>query len=190
MRTYTWMPREPEVLGKPQQAVLVEHLAHGERHLATSAERDARPGVEVDAQLVGMVEVLAPHRPGVPVDHAQVDPPHEMRGVVGHELARVTAAGESDGGRLQPLRRSVGNALLKERLAGDAVHPALHHGRALAQAAHDRLLALDVVVDEVDLRQPHLREEQLVRVAHAQLVAAHVEDCGLRFCGGHCWKDA
>ena len=140
-------------LREAAQAVLVEHLAHAQRHLADLVERNARPGVEVDPQLVGVVEVRAAHRPRVPVDHAEVDPPQQVGGVVGHELARVAPAGERHGGGLQPLGRAVRDSLLEERLAADAVHPALQHGRAIAQAAHDRLLALEVVVDEVELRQ-------------------------------------
>ena len=177
-------------LGKAEQAVLVEHLAHAERDLAHLRERHVGLGVEIDAQLVRMVEVGAAHRPRVPVDHAEVHAPHQMRRVVGHQLARVAAAGKGDGRRLQPLGRAVGHALLKERLALHAVHPALHHRRALAQAAHDRLGALDVVVDEIELGQLALREEQLAGVAHAQLVAADVDGGGLSLLGSHCWKDA
>ena len=70
--------------------MLLQHLAHAERDLAHLGERHLRAGVEVDAQLVGMVEIGAAHRPGIPVDHAEVDAPDEMGGVVGHELARVS----------------------------------------------------------------------------------------------------
>ena len=113
-----------------------------------------------------------------------------MRGVVGHELARVAAAGKRDGRRLQPLGRAVGHALLKERLALHAVDPALHHRRPVAQSAHDRLRALDVVLDEIELRQLALGEEQLARIAHAQLVPADVDRGGLSLLRSHCWKDA
>ena len=48
--------------------------------------------VEVDAQLVGMVEVGAPRRPRVEVDHAEVHRPDQVRGVVGDELLGAAAA--------------------------------------------------------------------------------------------------
>jgi hypothetical protein len=153
-----------------------ERLAHPERDRPHLGEPDLGTGVEVDPQLVGMVEVVPPHRPWVPVDHPEVRAPDEVRRVVGHELARVAARRERDRGGLQPLRRAVRDALLEERLARDPVDPALHHGRPLAQVAHDRLLALEVVVDEVELRQPALREEHLARAADAHLLVADVDD--------------
>ena len=137
--------------------MLLEHLAHAERDLAHLREGHARLRVEIDAQLVGAVEVLASHRPGVPVDHAEVHAPHEVGRVVGHELARVAAAREGHGRRLQPPRRAVGDALLEEGLALHAVHPALHHRGPLAQPAHHRLLALHVVLDEIELRDARRR---------------------------------
>ena len=85
---------------------------------------------------------------------------------------------------------AVGHPLLEERLARHAVDPALHHRRALAQMAHDRLLALQVVVDEVELGEPALGEEELARVAHAHLSPADLDDDVLALVACHCWKDA
>ena len=119
-----------------------------------------------------MVEVGAADGPWVPVDHAEVHAPDEVRGVVRNELARGAAAGERDGRGLDPLRRRLRHALLEERLARHPVDPALHHRRALAQAAEDRRGALDVVVDEIELREAALGEERLGGAADAQLAAA------------------
>ena len=145
--------------------------------------------IQIHAQLVRVVEVRPAHGPRVPVDHAEVHRPRQVRGIVGDQLARVAAARERDRRRLQPRGRAVGHALLEERLAVHAIHPALHHRGALAQVTHDRLLALQVVVDEVHLRQPSFGEEDLVGIADAQLVAAHLEHRGLAVRGRHCWKD-
>ncbi len=162
-------------LGKAEELVLVEHLAHGERDTTHHREVDTRPRIEIDAQLVWMVEVGAAHRPRVPVDHAQVRGPDEMGRVVGHQLARVATAGERDSRRLQPFGCSIGDALLKEGLARDPVDPPLHDGGSLLQMAHHSLLALDVVSDQVELREARLGEEELVRFGDAQLPATHLE---------------
>ncbi len=151
--------------------MLLEHLAHHQRHLADLRERDVRLRVEVDAQLVGMVGVGAAHRPGVPVDHAEVDPPHEVGGVVDHELAGGATAGELDDRGLQPLGRVIGDALLEEGLAGNAVDPALHHGGALAQVHEHGLGALDVVADQVELGEAGLGKVELGRTGDPQLLA-------------------
>ena len=204
-------------LGKSEQPVLVEDLAHAQGDLADLGERPARTRVEVHAQLIGMVEVAATNRPRIPVDHAEVDRPHEVRGVVGHQLARMAPAGEGHGGRLDPLGCAVGDALLKEGVAVDAVDPALHHRRALFEVAHDRDLALEVVGDEVHLREAERRKEHLARVADAHLAPAGLHQRRLLLLslglvllpglalllllgllpllaplllGRHCWKDA
>ena len=57
-----------------------------------NAEADARRRVEVDSELVRAVEIGAPARPGVEVDHPEVDRPDEVRGIVGAELGRAAAA--------------------------------------------------------------------------------------------------
>ncbi len=107
-----------------------------------------------------------------------------MGGVVGHELAGGAAAGEGDGRGLDPLGRGAGDALLEEGLALHSVDPALHHGGALAQVADDGRRALDVVVDEVELRQAALGEEGLGGAADAQLAPVHLENDVLLL-GGH-----
>ena len=112
--------------------------------------------------------------------------PHRQVGaVVRHQLAGVAPAGERHGGGLQPFRSAGRNPLLEERLASDAVHPPLQDGGALAQATHDRLLALDVVVGEVELRQPRLREEDLPRVAEPHLASAGLQLDALTLLRGH-----
>ena len=79
MRTLTWMPREPEVFGKPVSPCSASTSRTPCGDGADLVEADLRRRVEVDAQLVGMVEVAAAHRPRVPVDHAEVDAPGEVR---------------------------------------------------------------------------------------------------------------
>ena len=68
-----------------------------------------------------MVEVRPAHRPGIEVDHAQVQRPHHVRGVGDHQLTRLAPAGEAHRRRLEPVRRAGRDPLLEEGLAGDAV---------------------------------------------------------------------
>ena len=178
-------PPRARGLREALEGVLLQHLAHDQRHLADLVEGDPRAGVEVHPQLVGVVEVRAAHRPGIPVDHPEVHAPQQVGPVVGDQLAGVAPAGEGHGGGLQPLRRALGHPLLEERLPAHAVHPPLQDGGAVAQAAHDRVLALDVVVGEVELRQAGLGEEHLARVAQANLAAAGAQHDALTLLRGH-----
>ena len=148
----TWI-RGTRGLREADQAVLLEHLAHAPGDGADLVEVDLGHRVEVDPQLVGMVEVAAPNRPGVPVDHAEVDSPSEVRGVGGDELACVRPLGNGTVAvSASPARCRA--RVLEEEIAVDAVDPALERRRTVAQVPYGRLLALEVVVDEVELRDP------------------------------------
>ena len=116
-----------------------------------------------------MVELRRADLPRVPVDHAEVDAPDEVGGVVRRQLPRRPAARERDGRRLQPVGRRVGDPLLKERLGGGAVREPLEHGRAVAQLVEHRLGEPQVVVDQPALGDPRLREDQLVRTGDPDL---------------------
>src|SRR5215207_5764884 len=70
------------------QPVLGEHLAHDHRGAAHGIPPDAGRRVEVDAQLVGMVQIASPRGPRVEVDDAEVDRPDQVCGIVGHQLLR------------------------------------------------------------------------------------------------------
>ena len=157
------------------QAVVGEHVADDERGAAHDVPLDARRRVEVDAQLVGRVQVVAARRPGVEVDHAEVDRPHQVRGIVGDELLGRAPGGERHGRGLQPLRHVARDALLPDRLLEDAVDEALEHGRALAQVDRHRLRRLEVVLDEVELRPAGVREVHLGRVGQPDLAPRRLD---------------
>ncbi len=130
-----------------------------------------------------MVEVGAAHGPGVPVDHAEVDPPHEVGGVGDDELAGGAPGGELHDRGLQPLGGVVGDALLKEGLARDPVDPPLHHGGPLAEVHEHGLGALDVVGDQVELGEAGLGEVELGGARDPQLAAS--SDVLLRVAASH-----
>ena len=121
IRTLTWIPREPEVFGKPSRPWSASTSRTHHRHLAHLVEARLRRRVEVDAQLVGMVEVGAPRRPRVEVDHPEVDRPDQVRGVVGDRArwrcarsgtsrsrsrsSRAPSSAPASGRRTRPRRR-------------------------------------------------------------------------------------
>ena len=113
----------------------------------------------------------APRRPRVEVDHAEVDRPHEVRLVVGHELLGGAPGRERDRRRLQPVRHLLRHALLPDRLLHDPVDEALHHRRALAHVDEHRVGDRHVVLGEVELRPAGLGEVDLRRVGEPDLAA-------------------
>ena len=142
---------------------------HDERHLSHLFEADLGRRIEVDAQLVGVVEVRTPRRPRVEVDDAEVDRPDDMRGVARDELGRAAATRETHGRGLEPLGSVLGNPLLEEELLVDAVDEALHRRRALGEVAAGSFGDVDVIGREVELGEARLREVHLARAREANL---------------------
>ena len=147
-------------------ADLRQRLAHDSGDPLAVVEIGSRLRVDVDAELVRMLGIGPPRRPGVEVDHGEVRRPDDLRELRHAELVGVSAGGKGDARSLDPLGALLGHALLVDLLAFDPVREAAQLGRPLAQRPHDPVPDRDVVVDEVALRVPGARKEHLVRVRH------------------------
>src|SRR5262249_42390769 len=75
-------------LGPAGEAMLVEDLAHDQRHTTHVVPADAGTGIEIDAKLVGVLEVVGPHGVRVQVDAPEIHDPQELRRVAYHDLPR------------------------------------------------------------------------------------------------------
>ncbi len=165
-------------LGPGRQAVILEHLPGDERDLDDLAPIHAGHRVQVDAQFVGVVEVVGAHRVGVEVDTTQVDRPDQPGGVsddgfFGRRARRVLELGDVDVvGSL--LRRP----LLEDGLLADALDEPLEDHRPAATPRSAPSATRQVVVDEVAFRDPGLRENDLVRVGDLHLLSVHVQRQG------------
>ncbi len=116
------------------------------------------------------------------VDHGEVRTPDHLRELGDAELVGVAAGGERHARDLDPVRSLLRDALLVDLLARDPVREASQLGRALAERADDPVADGEVVVDEVALRVPCVREQHLVGVRDLDRPAADLElDEG----GGH-----
>ena len=79
-------------------------------------ERRTRLGVEVDAQLVGVVDVGAAYRPGVEGQGAHVRAPDRHRDLGRADLVGGPAGREGDLDALEVVGRALGHPLLVERV--------------------------------------------------------------------------
>ena len=108
----------PRRLREARQAVLVEHLADAPSRRCANGVEQSTPGlrVEVDAQLVGMVDVPRAHRPRVEVEAPEVHRPDEVRRRrSGTARSRVRPLGNVDGDGLATSRaRFVGTRFWKK----------------------------------------------------------------------------
>ncbi len=157
--------------------------------------------VEVDAQLVGMVDVVAAHRPRVEGDRPHLRGPADDGDLGRADLVGVAAGRELDPRRLEVVRRALRHALLEERVAaapvarGDdhagvhALRPALERRRPPRERAHDPVRDREVVADDIELghgrRALGGREDHAVGARHADLAASCFDSGGG---GGHAPK--
>jgi len=154
-----------------RQPELVEYLTDDERDCQHVVPLVVRRRVQVDQHVVGPLDVVDPRVPRVELDAAEVDDPRERGRVVDDGEDGRVAAREAD----ELLANVVGvrgNALLVEEVALDAVRVALHVERPPADVVERARRHVDVVLDEVVLRQTALGEERFLRVRDLDLVAA------------------
>ena len=133
------MPREPEVFGQPISPKSSSVARTTSRDLADLRPLDAGHRIEIDAQLVGMIEIVGAHRMRMQLEAGEVGHPRERRRIARHDFLRACGRRESaasttsiHGGR--DSRR----ALLEEELAADAVRdsaPARSAGRRRPRSA-------------------------------------------------------
>ena len=154
------------------EAELVHHLLDDHRDLAHVRPRVPLARVEVDQQVVRPLDVVDPRVPRVQLDAAEVRDPREPGGVRDDGEVRVPPARKVDPERVQPVRMRLRNALLVEEKPVHAVRVALHLHRPAAHVVEHAGRDVDVVLDQVALRQPGLREEDLVQVGEADVAAA------------------
>ena len=91
MRTFTWMPREPDVFGQPTSPKSDSARLHDLRDLANLVPLDARHRIEIDAQFVGMIEIVGAHRMRVQLETGEIRHPRERGCVARHDFFRRSA---------------------------------------------------------------------------------------------------
>ena len=160
MRTLTWMPREPLVLGKPSIPCSRRTSPAHSATSRTSLHSTPGCGSRSMRSSSGWSRSLRRTGHGFQSMLPRLTPQIEVGGVVGHELGGAATRREVHGRGLQPLGALLGHALLEEDLAGDPVPPALEHRRAVVEPADGRLGGLQVVVDEVELGEVRARESR------------------------------
>ena len=121
-------------LGPTDQSEVVERRLHHARDLAQLRPLDARHRVEVGAQLVGMIEILGPHRMRMELEAGEVGHPGQRRGIARHHLLGQASGREGERHHLDPLRARLRRALLVEELALDSVRVAHQHVGSAAGA--------------------------------------------------------
>ena len=122
--------------------------------------------IDIDAELVRVLDVSPPRRPGVKVDGCEIRGPRDLCELGDAELVGSATGRERHGRGLDPLGSVFRHALLVDRLPLGAVRVPLELRRPLVEHAHNAVANREVVLDEVELRLAARAEEDLVRVRH------------------------
>src|SRR5256885_605213 len=107
--------------------MLSEYVANGRRDFAHVIERHIRLRVEVDAQLVGMIDIVATHRPRIQVDTTQVRCPYDVCDIDRTQLFSAATAWKVHRHGFYPWRTLLWHTLLEEWLALRTIGKALQH---------------------------------------------------------------
>jgi hypothetical protein len=166
--------------------VVLEDLACDEGDMDDLAPIDPRHRVEVDAQLVGVCEIVGAYRMRIEVDAAEVDGPHQTGGVVEHGLLRRRAGCVLELRDIDVVRAVLlGRPFLEDRFLGDALDEAFEDHRALGDAAQRPGGDGQVVLDQVELGDADIRKDDLVGMGDQHLLVADLHVGTLRRGCGH-----
>ena len=146
------------------QAEIRERLADDGGDLPDLRPLDARNRIEVDAQLVGMVEVLCADRMRMQLEAREVRHPRELGRMPRDHLVGAATRREADRRDLElggPLGR---RPLLEEEGAADTVGIADQHAGTTAGAAERPVGDRHVVLHEIELRDLRVGDQQARRV--------------------------
>ena len=146
---------------------------------------DARDGIEVDPELIGMLELFRAYGMRMELEAAEVRHPGQRRRVARHHLFGDAAGREAKGDDLDPCRPRGGRALLVEGLAVDPVGIADEDVRPVTRAPQRALGHGKVVADDLQLGDPGFREVDLARVRDRDLAAGDLDRRPLGFARRH-----
>ena len=107
------------------------------------------------------------------LDAAEVGDPGETRRIRDHGKVRLVTGGVADVHGFEPIRMWHRHSLLIEEVALDAVRMPLHLHRASRDVMQHGIGDVDVILNEIALGQPHLREEDLLDVGDLDLAAGN-----------------
>jgi DNA ligase D-like protein (predicted polymerase) len=147
-----WPPHQPE---------LVEEVLGAGCRLANVAEVESLRGVEVESELIGMIDVVRAHRPGMKVETAQLYEANDICLAYRDIHAARSLRWEADLHRLEGC--VLGCALVIDGLDGDVLHVALQHRGTAGDPSGGPCRDLDEVVHHVAFGPALVGEHHSVR---------------------------
>ena len=113
--------------------------------------------IQVDPELVRIIGIVGPRRPGVEHHRIHLCGPYCGRRLVDHQLGMRPRAGVRHGYGTDILRGALGRILREEHLAFNVPRVSLEADRTVSVGSDKSLADLNEVVGKVQLGQSHLR---------------------------------
>jgi hypothetical protein len=168
------MPREPLVLGQPTRPWSASTSRATSATSCTCAQA-RRARIEVDAQLVGVIEIFRTHGVRVELEAAEARHPRQRRRLARHHLFGRATAGERERRDLDERGPRARRALLPEVLALDAVRITNEHVGSSTRAAQGAFCDGDEVRDHLALRDLRVGEVDLVGARDRQHASSDLD---------------
>ena len=152
------IPRDPDVFGQPvsPKSASVARTTRGDCPDLSPA--DARHRIEIDAQLVGMIEIVGAHRVRMQFEAGEIRHPRERRRVARHDFLGGAARRKLQRDDVDPRRPRRRRALLVEELAARCRSDSARARWAAARAPQRTVGDREVVADEIELGVRRPRE--------------------------------
>ena len=149
---------------------------HDVRDLADLRPRDAGHRIEIDAQLVGMIEIVGANRMRVQLEAREIRHPRQRRRVARHDFFGGAARRKPQRDHLDP-----GRPRLAARASGRRTPRRCRSDSGRARSADRRRAKRavrdgQVVADEIELGVAGLGKEHLAGVRNGDLASAHLDD--------------
>ncbi len=153
------------------QAIFTKKAVHCKSDFANRIPIHAGAGIEVNAQLIGMVEIGRAHRMRMKFHASEINDPRQPRPIVHNQFPRGAAGWEGKFHGAQKGRQIGRCPLLIERFLFSAVDEALENDRPVTNAPKGAWRNRKKVMDQVKLRNSGLFGEiESIRVRNAHLV--------------------
>src|SRR5215813_1041622 len=131
----------------------LQHRLDLESDLPHVRPTHARPGIEVDAELVRVIEFVYAYRMRMKFNATEVDDPRETGGVIHNKFIRGTARRKRQSDCRKPCRPHGRRPLLIKRFAFGTVDETFEHDRTILNSLQRARGDRKIVVNKVEFRK-------------------------------------